>query len=221
MTHPHSFTPGTSVVWRSVFPDHVGYVFAARVIIDTDNVIALQQPTGSPVLRRGGARGGPHGRSLLPGGWDGTHQPDTFRAGHVVRAHEPGRPYSIIRRITPDGYAGWYINIELCWRRTPIGFDSRDLTVDVILDNDHANPEWKDLDELDWNRDVGNITATAHTKYVDYGHQAIKDARANRGLFALDWDNALPPITDPTNTLSIPPSATAHHRRTGDRHAPA
>lgn len=202
-------------MWRSVLDDHVGYVFAAFVIADEPNVIALQQPAGSPILRRGGTRAGPNGRSMTPGGWDGTHRLDSFNGGDVVRAHTPGSPYSVIRRITPDGYRGWYINLELPWSRTPIGYDTRDLTLDIVFDDHLTQPQWKDGDEHDWNLATGAITADQHRLYRAHGHTAIADALFRRGLFGTDWSH-LHPIEH--NALPhLPATATALHPSPTDR----
>lgn len=199
------FTPGANVAWRSMQADHVGYVLAASVIVDTDDIIAIHQPAGAPILRRGGERTGPRGRGLAPGAWDGTHRHATFNSDHdVVRAHQPGRYYSVIRKLTPDGYSGWYINLELPWTLTPIGYDSKDLTLDIVLNDDLTNPQWKDLDEHNWNLTVGNITADEHRRYLDHGNNAIADAANRQGVFGHNWPT---PATQPAHPLLIPPNA--------------
>ena len=69
-----SFPPGTSVVWRSRPNGEVGYVFGCRVLLDEPKVVAVVQSTGSPIMRRIAERGGPNGRSLIPGTWNGSRE---------------------------------------------------------------------------------------------------------------------------------------------------
>lgn len=202
---PDHFQPGTNVVWRSVHDDHVGYVFAATVIVDSPNIIALHQPNHAPILRREGPRGGPQGRSLLT--WTGQHRPAQFTGGPVIRAHQPGTHYSIIRRLTPSGPQGWYINLELPWQRTPIGYDSRDLTIDITANDTLTTYTWKDKDELDWQRDNGRISPAQHHHYLHQAHTAIEHARSRHHLFNDQTWATLDP--DPNwDEPQLPPDAT-------------
>ncbi len=176
------------MVWRSCQDDHVGYVLAASVVVDRPDCIVIYQPTGAPVLKRNGSRGGPSGRSLPPGGWDGTHSAGTWGGPPSLRAHQPGTHYSAIRHIGPDGIYGWYVNLELPWVHTPIGYDSRDLIVDIVCDPDLTSPTVKDLDELAWNRERGVITADEEAAYLAWVEVATSDIEARLGVFGMDWD---------------------------------
>jgi predicted RNA-binding protein associated with RNAse of E/G family len=68
------------------------------------------------------------------------------------------------------GCGNWYVNFEHPTRRTPDGFDTFDLTVDLVVDPDLSRLTWKDEDEYAHVRRPG-ITS-------DTEHQAIDDARA-------------------------------------------
>ncbi len=45
-------------------------------------------------------------------------------------------------------FAGWYLNIQEPFRRTPIGFDTQDLELDIVVSPD-GSWEFKDEEELD------------------------------------------------------------------------
>jgi Protein of unknown function (DUF402) len=55
-------------------------------------------------------------------------------------------------------FAGWYVNIQEPLRRSPVGFDSDDLVLDVWIEPD-GSWEWKDADELDEAVRLGRFTA--------------------------------------------------------------
>jgi hypothetical protein len=59
-----------------------------------------------------------------------------------------GDPYSLWLFWADDGsHRSWYVNLELPWRRTERGFETMDLMLDVIVENDRSW-RWKDEDEL-------------------------------------------------------------------------
>lgn len=64
----------------------------------------------------------------------------------------------------------WYVNFEHPTTRTADGFDTFDLTVDLVVDPDLSRLTWKDKDEYAHVRRLGIVTDTEH--------QAVDDARA-------------------------------------------
>ncbi len=182
------FATGAPVVLRSVFDDHVGAVIPSVVVADASDHVALYQPEGTTLLTRTGRRGGPQGRNMYPGGWDGGHQETPWRGPGVLRVHRRGDPWSVWR--WRDG-AGWrpgcYVNLEQPWRRTAHGFDTRDWVLDLVLDADGA-PTWKDADELAWCEQMGTVTAEHAADVRRAGRQALAAARAGEFPFAADWD---------------------------------
>lgn len=154
-----SFERGQSVLWRSRPQEAVGYVIAANVAHDDEDFSALWQPAGAPLRRRRGARGGPRGRGMLPGGWDGSHEDGTWNRPGTLRVHPHGQAWSVLRQWDSalGSYSGWYVNLEQPWRRTPLGFDSGDNVLDVVATDDLSRWWLKDEDELEWSVQVGTI----------------------------------------------------------------
>lgn len=159
----------------------MGFVLAGRVLVDDADAIAIEQPVGAPVFRRAGRRGGPRGRMLLPGAWEGSHEEATWSGPHMVRLHPVGRSYSVIRAwvATEDRFDGWYVNLEQPWRRTAIGFDSRDDILDVTVSDDLSRCGLKDDDELDYAVEVGLRTA-ADAETARATAELVMDAIAAR-----------------------------------------
>ncbi|MFD6911298.1 DUF402 domain-containing protein [Streptomyces virginiae] len=82
--------------------------------------------------------------------------------------------FSINAFYVPDGdgrrLRNWYVNFEHPTRRTEAGFDTFDLTVDLLIDPDLTRWEWKDEDEYAHVRRLGIVS--------DAEHQAVDAARA-------------------------------------------
>ncbi|MFH8295368.1 DUF402 domain-containing protein [Streptomyces sp. NPDC018059] len=77
--------------------------------------------------------------------------------------------FSVNAFYTSGGLRNWYVNFEHPTRRTTNGFDSFDLTVDLVVDPDLTRWEWKDEDEYAHVRRLGIVT--------DAEHQAVDAAR--------------------------------------------
>lgn len=78
--------------------------------------------------------------------------------------------FSINAFYTAAGLRNWYVNFEQPTRRTMDGFDTFDLTVDLVVAPDLTRWQWKDEDEYAHVRRLGIIT--------DAEHQAVDAARA-------------------------------------------
>ncbi|WP_157970605.1 DUF402 domain-containing protein [Nakamurella deserti] len=186
--HPPVWPAGSAVVLRSVFDDHVGAAIPSVVIADEASYAALYQPAGSTLVTRTGRRGGPQGRNMYPDGWDGGHRESPWSGTGVLRVHRRGDPWSVWRWWDAGGWRpGCYVNLEEPWRRTRLGFDTRDWVLDLVLDGD-GRPHWKDADELAWCEAVGTVTAEHAARVRDAGRQALAAAGPGAFPFTADWD---------------------------------
>lgn len=160
-TRATPWPPGAAVVWRSLPQGEVSTVLACRVVRDDPIGVALHQPTGAPVTRRVGQRGGPSGRFLLPGTWSGERIRPTWDRPSTLRLHPVGEAYSVIRTWDEESrrFVGWYVNLERPWRRTAVGFDTRDDVFDVVGSDDLERCSLKDEDELDFAVEIGLLGA--------------------------------------------------------------
>jgi hypothetical protein len=189
------FAVGDPVVWRSRPAGDVGYVYGCRVWIEEPHVAALVQPTGSPILRRSARRSGPNGRSFLPGTRDGARQASTWDRPPTVRLHPVGRSYSVIRNwlAGDQRFDGWYVNLEQPWRRTTVGFDSRDDVLDITLADDLTEWHLKDADELEFAVQTGQLTDSEQQGIRAVAESAVDDIIHRRWPFDdSTWAQGLP-----------------------------
>jgi Protein of unknown function (DUF402) len=202
MVRVEPFPVGSSIVWRSRPDGDVGYVIGCRVLIDEPDVMAVVQPTGSPIMRRDAQRGGPNGRSFIPGTWDGSRVASRWDRPPTVRLRPVGRPYSVMRTwlVDEERFHGWYVNLEQPWRRTAVGFDSRDDVLDVTVADDLSRCRLKDVDELEFTVQVGMFTPADARSIHAAAATAIADVTDRRWPFDdTAWSQVLPShLLEPT-----------------------
>jgi hypothetical protein len=182
----------------------VGYVLCANVVRDTGTDVVIFQPPGSPGIRRLGPRGGPQGRSLLEQAWDGGYEQFVWNGPSMVRLHPQDAEFSVIRRWDPAAgrCEGWYVNLERRWRRTPIGFDSRDDVLDVVAPPDLSSWRLKDEDELAWSVRTGEFTAEEAAAIRATATDVIERIRARSWPFEeTAWEELGPDPGWPTPAL--------------------
>jgi uncharacterized protein DUF402 len=174
------FASGDSVVWRSVLRDQktVQTVWPSTVVQDGGKEIVLYLPAGTVGKRRTGERGGPQDRMLLK--WDGGYADMTWKGTNVLRLYRPGDPFSLWLAFDA---ATWdlvwrYINLEDPWLRTEIGFDSRDVYLDLVAGPDGDDWRWKDEDELAWIVGQGRIDPARAVQIRADGERAVETVRA-------------------------------------------
>jgi hypothetical protein len=118
--------------------------------------------------------------------------PDEAWRLSVLRVMQPGKPYSIWQfwSAPPEHrFLGWYVNLEAPFARTPIGVDTTDDVLDVVVSPD-LTWRWKDEHALQQWIDVGVYTAEEFERIYEHGLQAIADVEARRFPFdhsMTDW----------------------------------
>lgn len=199
------FEPGESVVWRSVWRADrvVGTVWPWTVVSDSDELIALYRPAGTKGKQRSGEFGGPHRRMLVR--WDGGYRDLTWTGVHVLELHRPGDMHSVWRAWDATTWQlKWrYVNLEEAWRRTPIGFDSKDLYLDLWPEPDGHEWHWKDEDELPWLIENGRLTEAQVALMREEGERAISRVRRREAPHDQNWEAWRP---DPTWAIPTLPS---------------
>jgi hypothetical protein len=186
---------GEPITWRNV-GRAVEYAFPAIVVADDDDLVVLYQPHATIAKRMKGDRGSVSGQGtssqLAPASWDGEYEDYVYSGPNVLRAYRQGDGFSIIRSVSNDltSVSGWYINIELPWRRTAIGFDSRDLVLDLRRRDERWI--WEDEDELEWAVEHGTISEKEENFARSSAKLALEAAESNSGAFGIQWASYLP-----------------------------
>src|SRR5438093_6944131 len=189
MSMPARWPPGAVVLWRSVTDGVVRTAQPVRVVRDEEDLVALYLCPGTRGRRRKGRRGGPTGRQMLPDGWSGEYEETVWRHNRVLLLYRPGSAHSVgLFWRGADGALGyWYVNLEAPWRRTPIGFDTWDHVLDLVVAPDLSSWSWKDEDEFAWAQEVGLIAPAEATAIRAEGERAIGEIERRAAPYRDGW----------------------------------
>jgi hypothetical protein len=146
-------TRGEIIVLQEVWN---GRVWAARpmtVVEDAGATVALwfpkgtawKAPTTPPARPRAKHRGERLAASAGLGDW--VFVDALWDVSTVVLMREAEWHAVWISWLEDGTQWGWYVNLQKPFRRTPLGFETMDLMLDVVIDLDRSW-RWKDEDEL-------------------------------------------------------------------------
>jgi hypothetical protein len=158
------------------------------VVEDSDEVIALYIANGSKWKRPFNADGSP--KRIPAGNWK---LGDDLWTNDVIRISLPGERFSVLPIQDQDKHLRfWYLNIETPLRRSPLGFDYMDQTLDIIIDANLRKWRWKDEEELEEAVDLGVYTRQEAEEIRAAGEQALARFLACNPPFDRAWDQWRP-----------------------------
>ncbi|MGR8012273.1 DUF402 domain-containing protein [Streptomyces hypolithicus] len=192
-----TFTTGETVVRRDVHRSgRVWSEQALRVIADTGEALVTACAPGAearwPALyAKARAEGDRSVRTeafdaMATGEWE--LAPGRWQETELLLWKPPTGWFSVNAFFVPDGTGrrlrNWYVNFEHPTRRTETGFDTFDLTLDLVIDPDLTTWQWKDLDEYAHVRRLGIVT-DAERQEVELARGQVLAMLADRtGVFA-------------------------------------
>ncbi|MFC9652728.1 DUF402 domain-containing protein [Streptomyces sp. NPDC056937] len=189
----HAFETGQTVVRRDVHRSgRVWTEHALRVVADTDQALVTACAPGAearwPALYAKARTDGDRSvrteafEAMASGRWE--LAATVWQETDLLLWKPPTAWFSVNAFFVPDGEGrrlrNWYVNFEHPTRRTEAGFDTFDLTVDLVVTPDLTRWEWKDEDEYAHVRRLGIVSDTEH--------QAVDDARAQVLAMLADHD---------------------------------
>lgn len=163
-----------------------------RVVADREDVVALFIAAGSPYKaapKKTAAEKRRQSRPLLP--------PDEYVwRNDTLRLMVPGRSHSVSMSWAAEGSARklskYFINMEEPFRRTAVGFDTQDHTLDI-----EVTPEltwrWRDEGELSSHVAEGFYTAELAAAARAEGEQAIAAVQRLEHVCMREWPEWRPP----------------------------
>jgi predicted RNA-binding protein associated with RNAse of E/G family len=158
-----------------------------RLVEDRDDLLALYIPRGSTYMR-----------------WDIVGGQRRLAEGHwrrdVLRLMFPEKPYSVWLFWGDDPertFSAYYINMEEPFRRTTIGFDTNDHTLDVVATPD-LQWRWKDVEEFDDRVRTGIYSAAFADEVRAEALAVIRRLERQESPFCDGWDHWSP---DPAWTI--------------------
>lgn len=191
------WSPGQTVVHQEIWRGRLWAVRPLIVVDDTTERTLLWMPVGTrrkiPVTPP--ERADPpdiHARTI-----ESLHRADWVLGEHswdvsslwILR---PDDWHSTWVSWRPDGsHLGWYVNLEMPMRRTPIGFEAMDLMLDVVVEPD-LSWSWKDRDEFDEIVARGIFEPSIARRVSDEAVAVIDDIERRRPPFDGPWPSWRP-----------------------------
>lgn len=155
------------------------------VVEDSEDLLALWMPVGTRMKRIDLADRSRPVADLV----HGEHPYDAFRRGEVLRLMPVGARYSIWLHWAPQRpheFLGWYVNLEAPFVRTPIGVDTTDDSLDVVVTPD-LEWSWKDEHLAEGWIEAGVYTREETDQFFATGRGVIADIEARRFPFDGSW----------------------------------
>jgi hypothetical protein len=168
---------GDVVVRREIFHGLPWAALPVRVVEDSGELLAVYLQEGSPL---GFA---PHPDAIHP--WAGK---EAWRGHGTLMLQRPGDAYGIFVfwRGPARAFAGWYVNLQQPYARTPIGFDTYDHELDLWLPAG-GGIEWKDEAMLEQRVREGRFTPAEAKAIRADGARVAAELEAGRRWWSDGW----------------------------------
>lgn len=154
----------------------VGMTWPFRVVYDNDDLVALWIPKGSVGRTWAQSR---HGRELVDSMWR--------RA--TLRLMFPGRQYSVWLFWEDESgtFETYYVNLEEPLRRTKVGFDTNDHTLDIVV-TPRLTWRWKDREEFERTVADGHYSKEFAGTVESAAADVVRLIEAGAGPFDGQWE---------------------------------
>jgi hypothetical protein len=196
------FDRGSSVVIRDLNP-HGGFIRAlpARVVEDNENRTVLYVAAGNIYSQPNWL-----GSGVVKKFFVDDLEELTWERHSILRFMYPNTPYSIwvLFDDIHHQFERWYINIEMEYVRSQIGFDTRDYELDIVVNPD-LSWKWKDEAELRNWVDQGVFTKTQASDFRRYGLDVVSRLDPRNAPFTEEWKNWQP--DSDWGLLKLPPDS--------------
>jgi Protein of unknown function (DUF402) len=195
---------GDTVALRGIYNRRVSYMQSAVVVRDDPEEVALALLPGAECSAPNNYMDGKHGHS---GRWDrwGTYiqgnwemQRYAWQTNRLLILLDPEKYYAsyYFWRAADNQFLCYYVNFQLPFQRSRVGFDTFDLELDIIVEPTY---EWHFKDEDDYRRGIEcGILLEEWIQEINAAKLEIFDKLAKRAYpFDASWLNWKP---DPTWT---------------------
>jgi hypothetical protein len=190
---------GDTVALRGIYNQRVSYMQSAVVVHDTSNEVAVVILPGAECAAPEGYMNGKHGSSghwdrwgeYVSGNW--TMQPYLWRTNRLLILLHAEKYYSSFYfwQADTNQFLCYYINFQLPFRRSAVGFDSFDLELDLIIEPTFEW-HWKDVEDYQRGIELG-ILRPEWIQEIDTAKPEIFDKLEKRQYpFDNSWMNWMP-----------------------------
>ena len=173
------------IVRREVWHGRPWVGSTVRVVQDDPHLLVTYTPEGTPFAFPDGD---------WPGGRHPWHGRGAWTGPGTLALHRPADRYAVF--VFWEGrarrFACWYVNFQDPFRRTPIGFDTLDHELDLVVEPDGSR--WlKDADALDGRVTDGRFTTAEADEIRAEADRVERELAAGRRWWDDGWSRWEPP----------------------------
>jgi hypothetical protein len=194
------WSPGDIIVIRGVLNGKLWFASPAYIVQDNHHLIAFYLPVGtltkSP-FRRPTVEDELYNRVKLH---------DRNWTDHDILSLNPIGAAHSIQVMWEAGTSNlhcWYVHLQEQLRRTPIGFDTMDQMLDIVISPDQSHWRWKDEDEFNEAEQIGVYSSAKAKGIRAEGEKVIKKLHAHASPFCDGWESWRPPKEWVTPTFPV------------------
>jgi len=176
---------GEAIVRREVWHGKAWAGTTVIVVDDAPELLATYLPEGAPFAFPDGE---------WPGGRHPWHGRGAWEGHGTLMLQRPRDAYAVFVFWAGDDrrFAGWYVNLQAPFRRTPIGYDTLDHELDLIVHPDGL-VERKDDELLEERVREGRFTAAEAAAIRAEGERLEAELSAGRRWWSNGWAEWAPP----------------------------
>lgn len=128
-----------------------------------------------------------------------------WTGGGALALHTPAAAHALLGfwNDRHDALRFWYINLQAPLRRTPLGFDTLDHILDVVVSPDRRSWSWKDEESFAKAQAKGLVSLERARAIRAEGERALRLLLAGEPPYAPEWERWRPPPTWPIPTLPL------------------
>ncbi len=191
------WSSGDVVVSRDVLNDGRAWLEVPVLVVqDDEELLALYIATGAPLRFADGDWPTETGRHP----WHGKKR---WQGHGTLMLQRPDEAHAVwvFWRGPERAFHGWYVNLQEPFRRTPFGFDTQDLELDIWIPRDGPY-EWKDEKLLDERVREGRFTPEQARAIRAEGERVSAELDAGRRWWCDDWASWEPDPAWPTPSFA-------------------
>jgi hypothetical protein len=191
-----SWQCGEVVLRREVLNDGRAWCeWPVIVVRDDPDLLATYTATGAPFRF-------PVGPWPTPTGLHPWHGKESWHGHGVLMLQRPDEAHAVgvFWHGTNREFWGWYVNLQEPFRRTPFGYDTQDLELDIWVPAE-GPLKWKDEELLDQRVQEGRYTAEQVAATREEGRRVAAELDAGRHWWDATWAKWEPDPAWPTPTF--------------------
>ena len=183
------FQRGGTVALRELWDGRVWYARPAIVVADEPGVTMLHVPSGITFFKPVDKSGRPL-RTYVDV-W--RLEEDVWEAPDFTLSFAfPQTSYAVILFFEASALRGYYVNLQAPLARSPIGFDTVEYLLDVVIEADRSRWSWKDEGELAEAVRRGLFTPEQASTFRSWGERAVRHVVDGEPPFDRDWSTWRP-----------------------------